>query len=153
MQRYLEKCRYKKPVYVITGLKTVTGAAVKTNKQSASANMVAIEATVPGVDGMPNLTVKPQISTKKEAKANMSWEGHSDFIFAYRVSKVWVKKGSILEEDYTKGAMFGREEKAMVDTAPEIVKVEEADPAEEGFTQEETTDGDEKVMIALPQTE
>lgn len=153
MQRYLEKCRYKKPVYVITGLKTVTGAAVKTNKQSASANTVGVEVTMPGGDGMLNLTAKPQISAKKEAKSNMSWEDHSDFIFAYRVSKVWVKKGSILEEDYTKGAMFGREEKAMVDIAPEIVKVEETDPMEEGFTQEETIDGDEKIMIALPQTE
>lgn len=151
MQRYLEKCRYRKPVYIITGLKTVTGAAVKTSKQSASANTVGIEAKMPGGDGMLNLTAKPEISTKKEAKANMSWEDHSDFIFAYRVSKVWVKKGSILEEDYTKGAMFERGEKVVGSPTLEVAKVEEADPAEEGFLQEEMIDGDERIMIALPE--
>ncbi|KAM0518965.1 hypothetical protein ACHAPE_003956 [Trichoderma viride] len=150
VQRYLDKCRYKKPVYIITGLKTVTGAAIKTNKHFASANTIGIEATVPGGDGMLNLTVKPEISTKKEAKAKMSWEDHSDFIFAYRVSKVWVKKGSILEEDYTKGAMFEKGEKTVGSLTLEVVKVEEADPVEEGFLQEEMIDGDERLMIALP---
>lgn len=151
IQRYLEKCRYRKPVYIITGLKTVTGATVKTNKRSASVCKAAIEMEIPGSDGILPWATKPEISSKREVKNNMSWEDHSDFIFAYRVSKVWAKKGSILEEDYTKGAMFGREEKAMVDIAPEIVKVEEADPAEEGFLKEEITDGDEKVIIAMPE--
>lgn len=151
MQRYLEKSRYKKPVYIITGLKTITGAAVKTNKHSASANTVGIEATMPGGEGISTWTAKPEISLKKEAKANMSWEDHSDFIFAYRVSKVWVKKGSILEDDYTKGAMFEREVKTVVNIALEITKVEEADPAEEGFLKEEMMDGGEKIIIALPE--
>lgn len=102
---------------------------------------------------MLNLTAKPEISTKKEAKANMSWEDHSDFIFAYRVSKVWVKKGSILEEDYTKGAMFETGEKTVRSLTLEVVKVEEADPVEEGFLQEEMVDGDEKLIIALPEKE
>lgn len=153
MQRYLEKCRYRKPVYIITGLKTVTGAAVKTNKRTASANAVGIEAAVPGGDGIIPWTTNPEIATKQGAKDRMSWEDHSDFVFAYRVSKVWAKRGSILEEDYTKGAMFGREEKAVVNIAPEVAKVEEADPAEEGFLKEEIVDGDQKVIIALPEKE
>ncbi|KAK1252197.1 hypothetical protein MKX08_003384 [Trichoderma sp. CBMAI-0020] len=150
VQRYLEKCRYRKPVYIITGLKTVTGAAVKTNKRSASATTTGIEVAIPGGEVvLPS--ANPEIFTKKAARDKMSWEDHSDFIFAYRVSKVWVKKGSILEEDYTKGAMFEREEKTVVKIALEIARVEEADPAEEGFLTEEMIDGDEKIMIALPE--
>lgn len=114
---------------------------------------MGIEAAVPGGDGIIPWTTNPEIATKQGAKDRMSWEDHSDFVFAYRVSKVWAKRGSILEEDYTKGAMFGREEKAVVNIAPEVAKVEEADPAEEGFLKEEIVDGDQKVIIALPEKE
>lgn len=151
VQRYLEKCRYRKPIYIITGLKIVTGASVKTNKRTASTNAVGIELAIPVDEGILPWATKPEISSKREAKDKMSWEDHSDFIFAYRVSKVWVKKGSILEEDYAKGAMFEREEKTMVNIVLEIAKVEEADPAEEGFLKEEIIDGDEKIIIALPE--
>lgn len=151
MQRYLEKSRYRKPVYIITGLKTATGAAVKTNKRSASASKAGIEVEIPGSGGVLPWGTQPEISTKQEAKDKMSWEDHSDFVFAYRVSKVWVKKGSIQEQDFTKGAMFEREEKTVINVALEIAKVEEADPAEEGFLKEEIIDGDEKIIIALPE--
>ncbi|KAL7917440.1 hypothetical protein ACQKWADRAFT_325756 [Trichoderma austrokoningii] len=151
VQRYLEKCRYRKPIYIITGLKTVTGAAVKTNKRSASANTVGIDAA-PGGGGILLWTATPEITTKQEAKYEMSWEDHGDFVFAYRVSKVWVKRGSIREEDYTKGAMFGREERTVIDMVLKIAKVEEADPHEEGFLKEELMDGDDKVIIGLPES-
>lgn len=151
MQRYLEKCRYRKPVYIVTGLKTVTGAAVKTSKRSVSANKAGIELEIPGIEGILPWATKPEITMRKEVENKMSWEDHSDFIFAYRVSKVWVKKGSILEEDYTKGARFEKEEKAVVNIALEIAKVEEADPAEEGFLKEVIIDGDEKIIIAIPE--
>lgn len=39
----------------------------------------------------------------------------------------------------------------MVNIVLEIAKVEEADPAEEGFLKEEIIDGDEKIIIALPE--
>jgi hypothetical protein len=140
-------------VYIITGLKTVTGAAVKTNKRFASASNAGVEVEVPGSGGILPWATKPEISTKQEVKDNTSWEDHSDFVFAYRVSKVWVKKGSVREEEFTKGAMFEREEKTVANVAIEIIKVEEADPAEEGFLKEEIIDGDEKVIIALPERE
>ncbi|KAL6899984.1 hypothetical protein GGI43DRAFT_54521 [Trichoderma evansii] len=149
VQRYLEKCRYRKPVYIITGLKTATGAAVKTSKRSASANNAGIELEIPGSEGILPWASKPEITMKKEVNNNMSWEDHSDFIFAYRVSKVWVKKGSILEEDFTKGARFEKEEKAVVNVTLEVAKVEEADLEAEGFLKEEIIDGDEKVIIAI----
>lgn len=149
MQRYLEKCRYRKPIYIITGLKTVTGAAVKTNKRSTSVTKAAIEVEIPDSKGILPLATKPEIAAKKEVKNNMSWEDHSDFIFAYRVSKVWVKRGSIFEEDFTKGAMLEKEEKKALNIALQIAKVEEADPAEEGFLEEEIIDGDEKIIIAM----
>ncbi|PTB36263.1 hypothetical protein M441DRAFT_62242 [Trichoderma asperellum CBS 433.97] len=155
VKRYLEKSRYRKPVYIITGLKTVTGAAVKTNNYSASANKVGIEAEIPGSEGILPWTTKPGIATKQQVKDNVSWEDRGDFIFAYRVSKVWIKKGSILEDDYTRGAMFANHVTTAVNPVMniglEVEKVEEADPAEEGFLKEEIMDGDERIIIAMPE--
>lgn len=68
---------------------------------------------------------------------------------------MWIKKGSIVEDDYTRGAMFAKHAttavRPVVNSALEVEKVEEADPAEEGFIKEEMIDGDERNIIEMPE--
>ncbi|RFN51774.1 hypothetical protein FIE12Z_3977 [Fusarium flagelliforme] len=115
LQRYLEITSYRKPVYIITGVKVVTGAEVNTSKSGTIGGDITVEVdgtvwtggSVPigGGSGIEGKTAKSQ-GTK--------WEGSGDFVFAFRVSKVVVKKsGEVNEEEYRKGAILnsGREVK------------------------------------------
>ncbi|KAH9228666.1 hypothetical protein K456DRAFT_1765070 [Colletotrichum gloeosporioides 23] len=85
VKRYLMKSRYRKPVYVITGLKI---------------------ASMPR-RGVP-VGVGPEFGIKTETKQKVEWEGTNDFVFAYRLRKVAVKKTDKVKEnsDYVKGAMM-----------------------------------------------
>jgi hypothetical protein len=159
VRRYLDKSRYRKPVYVITGLKTVSGASVKSLRaRDVSASLgVKADGTVWSGGSLPiGGGGGPRIGGKKETKEATSWEGSSDFVFAFRLRKVFVerKTGTVKkEEDYKTGAMLEREvEKIGV---PELCITAEEDPdAEaEGFLKELLTDGDTIVACAVPNLE
>lgn len=91
----------------------------------------------PGVEG----EVGNKVSTK--------WEGSSDFVFAFRVSKVRVGE-VVSEEDYRKGAMLEREYTKPKDLELSVLGVEEGDARAEGFDAEELMDDEEVVFCAIP---
>ncbi|KAL2150976.1 hypothetical protein VTH82DRAFT_6074 [Thermothelomyces myriococcoides] len=102
-------------VYVIVGVKTVSGARVKRMR----AGVVRVQAEVavdPALVGAPApvpVTVGPMVGIGREKGENMSFEGSDDFVFAYRVQKVWLRGGHggvVRCEDYNKGAMLGLED-------------------------------------------
>ncbi|KAJ3456639.1 hypothetical protein MRS44_016662 [Fusarium solani] len=150
VREFLERSKYRKPVYIITGLKVVTGAQANTIKSRSVGGTVGVEvdATIwtggavpvgggPGVEG----EVGNKISTK--------WEGSSDFVFAFRVSKVRVGE-VVSEEDYRKGAMLEREYTKPKDPELSVLGVEEGDARAEGFDAEELMDDEEVVCCAIP---
>ncbi|RFU35432.1 hypothetical protein B7463_g888, partial [Scytalidium lignicola] len=157
VHRYLDKSRYRKPIYVITGLKTVTGARAKSLRaRTVSGSFgVEVDGTVWSGGSVP-VGGGPHIGGKKETKIATSWEGSSDFVFAFRVRKVLVerKMGTVKkDEDYKTGAML--EDKIEEMDAPEFCIVTEEDPdaEEEGFLKEELMDGDAMVACAVPNLE
>jgi hypothetical protein len=95
----------------------------------------------------------PGMGEKRETKGGTSWEDSSDFVFAYRANKVWVRKGSIMTEDYVKDAMLGEEVVKTEGVLLQVAKEEEAGPEIEGSLKEELMDGDEKVICMIPQDE
>uniref|UniRef100_A0A8H7KCQ1 Uncharacterized protein n=1 Tax=Bionectria ochroleuca TaxID=29856 RepID=A0A8H7KCQ1_BIOOC len=110
VRQFLERSRYRKPVYVITGLKTVYGASAKSTVSRSRDKKASI-----GVDGtvLSGGSPAPGAKAAKENKTekNTSWEGSSSFVFAFRVSKVRVSKktqGVKDHEFYTEGAEFER---------------------------------------------
>lgn len=158
MRRFLEKSRYRKPIYIITGLKIVRGAKAKTLKASYLGGSLAadVDGTVWSGGSMP-LSGGAEISGSMSRKQGTSWEDSSDFVLAYRLRQVKVRKAGaiIIDEDYTKGAVLGRLEHDVADAgAPELdVLVEEPDvspDAADDFVAEEVLDGEEPVMCAVP---
>lgn len=154
MRRYLEITRYRKPIYIITGLKTVTGAEANTlESRTVGSNLaVEVDGTVWSGGAVP-VGGGPGIEGKTTTSQGTKWEASGDFVFAFRVSKVVVKKtGDVGEEEFRKGAMMDGESKV---NKPDlsIVSVEEPDAKSEGFGDEEVMEDDEVVFCGVPMPE
>lgn len=154
VRRFLQISRYRKPVYVITGLKVVTGieANMLTSRAVRNSPTIQIDSTLPHV-GPINLSGLGTES-KAAAKAVTEWKSSDDFVFAFRVSKVIVGKATgqvVSEEDYRKGAMFGNDEELQEIKRPQlsILKVECPDAECEGFDAEELMEGEDVVVCAI----
>jgi hypothetical protein len=155
VRRYLDKSRYRKPIYIITGVKTVTGAKAKSHKSRAVGGKLGVE--VDGTiwsGGTVPIGGGPEVEGKRENKEGTSWKGSSDFVFAFRVRKVSVKKktGEVKKyEEYKTGAMLGDEIEGDV---PALTFSEEDPEAEdEGCEMEELMEGDTVIACAVPKAE
>jgi hypothetical protein len=152
IKNILQLTNYK-PLYLITGIKTVMGAKAKT-EDSASRDVNAsmeIDATGPSGGTVP-VKVEPKLELKKEDKVGMSFEGSSDFVFAFRIKKIVVDKKTQAAhaDDVTKGALLGQDEAlaslpysvtAVVDAGPEDLEYVGYDDANEGEEVEDATVG------------
>lgn len=152
VQLFLERSRYRKPIYIITGLKVVKGAQAKTIHSRTTSTEVSAEADSATFMGLSVLSGGPMVGQEKGDSKSMKWEG-SDFVFAFRVRKVRVgkKSGSVQsEKDYTKGAMLERDVEVMKSPELEILGDEEGDASNEDFVQEEVMDDEEIIICAAP---
>ncbi|KAM0259350.1 hypothetical protein ACHAQJ_003382 [Trichoderma viride] len=158
VRQFLQASHYRQPVYVITGLKIVTGieANMLTSHAVRSAPAIQIDTTIPHVGpislGGPG---GPGAESRTSTKAVTKWTNGDDFVFAFRVSKVLVGKATgqvISEEDYRRGAMLGdkEEQQKIKGSQLSILKVENPDAASEGFDAEELTEGEDVVICAIP---
>lgn len=95
----------------------------------------------------------PSVEGAVENKGSVSWEGSSDFVFAFRVRKVLVEKktGAVKsDEDYKDGAMLERKLRVVEVPRLSILTEEDPDAEEEGFIKEELMEGDVIVNCAVP---
>ncbi|VUC32851.1 unnamed protein product [Clonostachys rosea] len=153
VRRFLERSRYRKPVYVITGLKTVYGANAKSTEVQSQDKKASIE-----VDGtvIGGGRVAPGAGAATGNKKSTSWGESSDFVFAFRVRKVHVSKKTQRvkdNDDYTKGAKFERDDGYKVkEDIPElsIVSQVEATAMDVGYGEEFLMEGDNAVACAFP---
>lgn len=162
MRRFLEKSRYRKPIYIITGVKIVTGAKAKTIKSKSIEGSlgVDVDGTIWSGGAVP-ISGGPEISGAMSRKESTSWEGSSDFVLAYRVRKVKVNKlGEVTrDEDYKTGAMLDENSQAAmeasipspleIDISAEDINIGDEDG---GFSVEETTEDGTIVLCAIPQS-
>lgn len=152
--RFLQISRYRKPIFIITGLKVVTGAEVNTQKSCTVASTFGseVDGTVWSGGTVP-IGVGPSVEGKLGKKASTKWEGSSEFVFAFRVSKVFVQKKTgqvIKEEEYQKGAMLGNKTERLQRPEIEVLEVQDPSAESEGFHAEMLMDDDETVAVAVP---
>ncbi|OCK93839.1 uncharacterized protein K441DRAFT_660582 [Cenococcum geophilum 1.58] len=117
---FLEQTEYKKPVYVITGLKTVEGASVTTAKSKGRGLKAKL-----GFDGTPPavpITVSPEAEHQNNESETDGFENSSAIVFAFQLSKVASKEGgqNVSVKEHTKGALYGVREKKKVDLETEV---------------------------------
>ncbi|KAI1427236.1 hypothetical protein F5Y12DRAFT_180742 [Xylaria sp. FL1777] len=153
VRRYLEKSRYRKPVYIITGLKTARGATARSLKARTVDGDISVGADATSWTGVP-VEGGIEIGSKIGGKEHVSWKGTSDFVFAFRVRKLVVERKTGLvskEADYKKGAMLEsviekRSESELSITEQAV----EMDDDVAGFFDEELPGDDELVLRAVP---
>jgi hypothetical protein len=150
----LETSRYRKPVYVITGVKIVSGAkgATRTLRAADCAVGAQVDGTVLS-GGMVPVSGGPEFRRGKATKSVVSWEGSTDFVFAYKVSEVRVSKAGEVkrEREYTKGALY-EEGGEKHDVEPLAVKAMEGLSVElhDDFNAEAVEEGDGVVTYGTP---
>jgi hypothetical protein len=109
---YLHVHRGKQPIYLITGIKIARGASVVTESsrdQSVKGDLKVDLTTV----GAP-VDLGPDASLRSEEKKGISYGGSTDYIFAYRLTRIKKKEGQTEPkiESYVKGAVYGKGEQS-----------------------------------------
>ncbi|KAF2683622.1 hypothetical protein K458DRAFT_418596 [Lentithecium fluviatile CBS 122367] len=153
--RYLERKRFRKHVYVITGIKIVSGAKCSTTDSRATE--VLAGAQVDGTilsGGMVPMGGGPEIHGGRAKKLKISWEGSTEFVLAFKVSKVRVDQSGKVkrEEEYLKGAFLEvkPEKGEPVKLAVDVVK---QTSVEEGFSATTVVEGDELIAFGVPEAD
>ncbi|KAL8789343.1 MAG: hypothetical protein Q9195_006870 [Heterodermia aff. obscurata] len=104
VKSYIEENRWRSPVYMITGLMIVRGASA--SKSAMAEKGIHTQFGVDITAGAP-LTVGPKLDLERAEEHNILFDHASDFVLAYRLRKIEVKKGGIVKsEKYTKGALY-----------------------------------------------
>lgn len=109
VQAYFQVHNWRKPVYLITGIKIARGASVST--ESSKVRSTKAELKVDGSSlGVP-VEVGPEASWESKYKRGISYAGSTDYIFAYQLTRIKFKRGGqkSVSESFVKGAVFGRD--------------------------------------------
>ena len=108
---YVTATRYKKPVYMVTGVKIARGASVtgKTLRQYEAKLNIGLDGTI--LTGVP-VSGGPSVETTKTNERGVGFENGSDYVFAYRVVRIQLGKDGNMKgyKEYAKGAFFGADE-------------------------------------------
>lgn len=119
---FLEQTNFRKPLYIITGLKTVEGASVTTvNSKGRGVNA---KLGFDGTSAAVPVTVGPEVERNIEESETASFEKSSPVIFAFKLAAVRCKEGNenVMLKDYTKGALFSSgQENEELDLVTEIL--------------------------------
>lgn len=129
----------------------MSGAKAKSLRSTAAGGDFTAEVDLTALGGAP-VGIGPSVGVKREDRQNVAWEGGDDFVFAFRVRKLSVKKDGTLknDKDFKKGAMMDNIVEAPVRTEVTLISDEEADAEMEGFQRYEVLDDDEIVVCAIP---
>ena len=104
VRSYIEENRWQSPVYMITGLMIVRGAAA--SKKAMAEKGIRTQFGADITVGVP-LTVGPKLDVERAEEHNILFDHASDFVLAYRLRKIEVKqRGTVKSKKYTKGALY-----------------------------------------------
>jgi len=89
VQRFLEASRFRKPIYMVTGVKVVKGAHSTASKKSRG-HIGDVHVDLASF-GAP-VVVGPGIEVASSWEESRSFEGSSDFVFAFQLNELKVGK-------------------------------------------------------------
>lgn len=107
VRAYMAKNGYHQPVFLITGIMIARGASVLQNSMKRCFFHTQIGADLTAV-GAP-VTIGPKGSFSRRVKREIAYEKSSDFVLAYRLTKIKVtRKDKISYTKHTQGALYSR---------------------------------------------
>ncbi|KAF4586003.1 hypothetical protein GQ602_005308 [Ophiocordyceps camponoti-floridani] len=127
---YLNRCRLRKHIYIITAVKIAHGASGST---VASKSFRAEFQASTGVN-TTQTNFGPRVDGQKKLGRTDAFSGSSPFVFAFRLRRIVVSRsGEVSQDEYTKGAMYGQERAKLRDIGLVVKGVEEQDALAEDF--------------------
>lgn len=108
VQAYLTVTNHRKPIYLITGIKIARNPKAKTQLSTSSETSIELKADATSFGGP--VEVGPETSLGRNQIMMTGFSGSTDYIFAYRLTKIRVKMGNedVSHGSYVKGAAFGQ---------------------------------------------
>jgi len=132
---YLARQRFRKSVYIVVGIKTVTGARVRTVRHSGRGGGVG-----GGLDlslaGGPPVAVGADFNRENGHGEELEFTDDKDFVFAFRVRKVRVRKsGRVDQDEYNRDGLLGLDDDDAENTSSAFTVdgIDDADETGEEF--------------------
>jgi hypothetical protein len=122
VHRFIKAGRYKKPVYMITGLKIARGASALGSETSShgGSGKFGFDGTATGIP----VTVGPEVELSSAKTNAVSFTGATGFAFAIRLQEISYTKGlEIVRREFTEGVVLGYDEAEDEQPAEESLKV------------------------------
>ena len=106
VKTFRRTCRDRLPLYLISGLKVARGASASV----ASFTSVGRVAEVSIPEPLTSLVkLGPKMQANWASESGMAFEGSSDFIMAYKVTKMRWTKGDLRSKPHTSGATMAND--------------------------------------------
>ncbi len=118
VQKFLASKRFRHNVYMVTGISVAVGATVATSalRKRGIHFRLGVDGTTLGAPA----SVGPQADIESFDTSAVSFDGGSDFVFAFRLREICysTRKGVSVRE-FTKGALYGLEPDNGIDAQPD----------------------------------
>ena len=100
---YIVETKFKKSIYMITGVKIARGADVEQarSKEAGTHLKVGVDGTTAGSP----VAAGPEVTISSSKTETTSSQGSSDFVFAYRLREIYYSKGKVKHREHNKGAL------------------------------------------------
>ena len=100
---YIVETKFKKSIYMITGVKIARGADVEQarSKEAGTHLKVGVDGTTAGSP----VAAGPEVTISSSKTETTSSKGSSDFVFAYRLREIYYSKGKVKHREHNKGAL------------------------------------------------
>lgn len=104
--RFLKETRFRKSVYVVTGVKVAYGG--RTSRSNAKA--FGGEGSIGLTPAVPGLELGPKAGLNQKIEESEDVGGAVDFVYAFRLNKVHYsrRRERFVQEKFTKGAVFSQ---------------------------------------------
>lgn len=100
---YIAETKFRKSIYMITGVKIARGADVK--QESSKEAGTHLKAGIDGTTTAAPVAVGPEVTISSSKSETTSSKGSSDFVFAYRLREIYYSKGKFKHREHNKGAL------------------------------------------------
>lgn len=150
VKSYIEKSRFTKDVYMIVGIKKVYGARIASVVDGRRGGVLKVALHGMALTSAP-ISIGPQGKYESIGTNTMSFEGSTDFVFAFRLRKVRIREEKVEQDDYNKGALLSEQvDTVFIPEAFTVLGLENADACAKdfGLDDEIVTDGQEKSRVA-----
>jgi hypothetical protein len=121
VRRYLDGSRWRKPLYIVTGIKIARGATITSSSSTGSSGH--IDAHVDGTTTSIPVAAGLAGDTRRENRDSTSFKS-GGFLLAFELREIKYRKGKPTEsKPYTKGAMFeaGENQKGAIEPGDVVV--------------------------------